>query len=225
MITINVEQGSPEWLNARAGVVTASMFEVARDKLKSGSRKGQPTKIAENYAFQLAVERVSNEPLDGSKFENWAMRRGRELEPEARAKHTERTGLHVTEVGLVLTDDSLFGASADGFIGDDIGCEYKCYTAPEKLRSIILNEDFSDVMAQIQGGLWITGRKTWHFCLYCPALSPIGKDFVVHEVNRDEDYISELEADLLEFNALIDVYGRELKNSGAGNVADLAGVF
>ena len=225
MITINVEQGSPEWLNARAGVVTASMFGVARSKLKSGNRKGQSTKAAENYAFQLAVERISREPLDGSTFETWAMRRGRELEPEARDKHEERTGLHVTEVGLVLTDDSLFGASADGFIGDDIGCEYKCFTAPEKIRSIILNEDFSDVMDQIQGGLWITGRKIWHFCLYCPALRPIGRDFIMHPVERDEDYIAELEGDLLEFNALIDVYGRELKNSGAGNVADLAGVF
>ena len=33
MIIINCTQGSPEWLQARAGVVTASMFSTARSKV------------------------------------------------------------------------------------------------------------------------------------------------------------------------------------------------
>ncbi|AOE60405.1 hypothetical protein QZH45_14320 [Pseudomonas corrugata] len=35
------------------------------------------------YAFELAVERIGGAPLDGG-FETWQMRRGHELEPEAR---------------------------------------------------------------------------------------------------------------------------------------------
>ena len=40
-------------------------------------------------------------------------------------EHEIQTGLVVTQVGLVKTDDGIFGASADGFIGEDGGSEYK----------------------------------------------------------------------------------------------------
>lgn len=33
MIIVNCTQGSPEWLQARAGVITASMFSTARSKV------------------------------------------------------------------------------------------------------------------------------------------------------------------------------------------------
>ena len=62
MILIECDQGSERWHAARAGVITASMFGDARAKLKSGPNKGQPTSAALDYAFKLAVERISGEP-------------------------------------------------------------------------------------------------------------------------------------------------------------------
>ena len=70
------QQGSDEWKRARAGVITASMFHAATKKLKIGSKKGEPTDEAHDYAFKLALERISGEPIDDG-FETWAMARGR----------------------------------------------------------------------------------------------------------------------------------------------------
>lgn len=209
MKIITCDQGSEEWHQARAGCVTASMFKVARAKLKSGPEKGKPTEAAKNYAFRLAVERISGTPLDEG-FSTWQMKRGHELEPAARQMHEEVSGLLVDHAGFVTTDDGLFGASADGLIGGDGGSEYKCLVSPEGLRDVLLGDDISEFIDQVQGCMWITGRKWWHFGLYCPALASIGKDFFLREVERDDDFIEAMETELIEFNTLVNLYRHKL---------------
>lgn len=211
MLTVNCEQGSKDWHDARAGVITASMFKDCTAKLKSGKNKGDFTRAAHNYAFRLAVERISGVALDEGGMDTFAMRRGRELEPEARYRHEIEINTIIQEVGIALTDDGIFGASADGFIGEDEGAEYKCFIDPEKIKDIILTGDLSEVMHQIQGGLWITGRKIWHFVLYCPALKNIGKDFTLIKVQRDDEFIDSMVIDLLEFHRLVESYKTKLE--------------
>jgi hypothetical protein len=207
-------QGSPEWHASRAGCITASMFETARAKLKTGANKGQPTAAALDYAFKLAVERISGEPLDQG-FETWSMRRGHELEPDARMEHEMQTGLIVQEAGFVTTDDGAFGCSADGLVGEDGGAEYKCFVAPEKLRSFHIDNDASDVFDQVQGCMWVTGRKWWHIGLYCPALKAAGKQLWWREFKRDDTYIEAMEADLWQFKLLVDQYETKLRTKAA----------
>lgn len=214
MKIIVCEQGSAEWHRARAGCITASMFGDARAKLKTGPRKGEPTEKALDYAFRLAVERISGEPLDNG-FETWQMRRGHELEPEARMEHELQTGLIVQRAGFVTTDDNCFGASADGLIGEEGVSEYKCFIAPEKLRSFHIDNDASEIFDQVQGVLWITGRKWAHIGMYCPALEPAGKQLWWREFQRDEAFIEELEDDLLRFKALVDYFEAKLREQAA----------
>lgn len=202
MILINCDQGSESWHEARAGVITASKFKVARSKLQSGKNSGQFTEASKDYAFRLAIERISGKPLDEG-FETWQMKRGHELEPAARMAHEIQTGLSIMRAGFVLTDDRLFGASADGLIDDDGGSEYKCLVSPEKLRDILIDGDFSDYLDQVQGCMYVTDRKYWEFCLYCPALEPIGKELWRRRVERDDNYIEAMEADLVEFAAMV----------------------
>lgn len=214
MIIIECAQGSPEWHQARAGVITASMFKVAREKLKRGPDVGQPSSAARDYAFRLAIERISGTPLDEG-FETWQMRRGSELEPDARAEHEVQTGLIVQRAGFVVTEDRLFGASADGLIGSDGGAEYKCLVSPERLRDVLLHRDLSDFIDQVQGCMWITGRKWWHFGLYCPALAPIGRQFTYHHVERDDNYIDAMVKDLWDFSRLVAKYEATLRKEAA----------
>lgn len=214
MIVVNCEQGSPEWHQARAGCITASMFSVARQRLKTGPSKGDYSAAAKDYAFRLAIERISGQPLDEG-FETWQMRRGHELEPQARAEHEAQTGLIVRRAGFVLTDDRMFGASADGLIGHDGGAEYKCLVAPDRLRDVLIGDDLSDFIDQIQGCMWISGRKWWHFGLYCPALAPVGKQFFYRRVERDDEHIDAMEADLVRFSALVREYECELRKEAA----------
>ncbi len=218
MILVHCEQGSEGWHAARAGIITASMFRVARSKLKTGKNAGQFTEAAKDYAFRLAIERISGKPLDEG-FETWQMKRGHELEPAARMAHEIQTGLSIMRAGFVLTDDRLFGASADGLIDDDGGSEYKCLVSPEKLRDILIDGDFSDYLDQVQGCMYVTDRKYWEFCLYCPALEPIGKELWRKRVERDEEYIEALEADLVEFAALVNQNQRVLMKPANADLA------
>jgi hypothetical protein len=209
MIVIQCEQGSEAWHRARAGVITASMFATARQRLKSGPNKGELSEAAKNYAFRLAVERINGEPLDEG-FETFAMRRGHELEPLARAEHEVQSGLIVQRAGFVTTDDGVFGASADGLIGEDSGSEYKCFIAPEKLRAFHIDNDASDVIEQVQGCMWITGRKHWHVGLYCPALVHCNRHLWWKVFDRDDAFIESMEVDLREFAGLVDQFRQQL---------------
>ena len=205
MKVYEIEQGSPEWHKLRAGAITASMFSTIRDVYKTGKDKGGYKSAALDYAFRLAVERISGTPLDDG-FETYQMRRGHELEPDARRWHAFRTGLEIQKAGFVATEDGKFGASADGLIGDDGGSEYKCLVSPERLRKILFDGDLSEFDDQMQGGLWLTGRTWWHFVLYCPALEPCGREGHIVEVKRDDDYIESMEADLIAFDAKVEEY-------------------
>lgn len=255
MKIIRCEQGSEEWIAARAGCITASMFGVARsrvgcltdqqqafvDAVRGGVPEKEAAKIAgykttpratgvtralsglpvgewsdasKDYAFRLAIERISGEPLDEG-FQTWAMQRGHELEPEARMEHEMQTGLIVQEAGFITTDDDLFGASADGLIGEDGGAEYKCFLNPAKLRQFHIDNDASDIFDQAQGCMWITGRKWWHIGLYCPALASVGKQLWWRRFDRDDNYINAMEQDLWEFAQLVASYESTLKQRAA----------
>lgn len=196
-----------------AGYKTGPKAEVVQRAL-DGETVGEPSNAALSYAFELAVERIGGAPLDGG-FETWQMRRGHELEPDARMEHELQTGLIVTQVGLVKTDDGVFGASADGFIGEDGGSEYKCFLAPDKLRAFHIDNDASDVIDQVQGCMWITGRKWWHIGMYCPLLKPVGRQLWLREFKRDDDYIEKLEEDLWQFKLLVDEYEQKLRSKAA----------
>jgi hypothetical protein len=202
MIVHRHPQGSDGWLAVRAGVITASMFATARQRLKTGPNKGDFSAAAKTYAFRLAIERIGGIPLDEG-FETWQMRRGVELEPAARFAHELALGGLVMPCGFVTTDDGRFGASADGLVGDSGGAEYKCLVSPEKLRDVYLTGDISDYLDQVHGGLWITGREWWDFCVYCPALESIGRELFRLRVERDDTYIAAMADDLEEFAAFV----------------------
>jgi hypothetical protein len=252
VIIIECQQGSTEWLEARAGAITASMFAIVRKKVGmlneqqakyvaamlagegeaesmriagykakpraeaierslAGEKVGTWSDAAKDYAFRLAIERISGSSLDEDRFETWSMRRGHELEPQARRAHEIASGHMVKPCGFVKTDDGRFGCSADGLIEVDGGSEYKCFLDPSKLRSIYLENDLSAVMDQVQGCMWITGRKFWHFGLYCPALARIGGELYWRHYDRDDDYIEAMEADLIEFDRFVDETEKQIR--------------
>jgi hypothetical protein len=182
----------------------------AIERALAGEKVGGFSDAAKDYAFRLAIERISGKPLDEG-FETWSMKRGHELEPQARMEHESQTGLLVQRAGFVLTDDRAFGASADGLIDEDGGSEYKCFLDPAKLRAAHIDNDISDVFDQVQGCMWLTGRKWWHIGLYCPALEPVGKQLWLGEFKRDENYIDAMVEDLLEFKNLVDQNEAQLR--------------
>ena len=207
----NFPQGSDEWLRARAGKVTASNFITARSKLK---KDGKPTEAALNYAFRVAVESMSGYPLDEG-FETWQMRRGRDLEDEARTRYELETGNEVQQCSFIATDCGFYGASADGLIETTKGLEIKCLVSPEKIRDAILNYDISPWIDQVQGGMWITEREEWAFVIYCPALAGVNREITIWNVQRDDAYIAHLKNDLDVFSDLVAEYREKLSRKAA----------
>lgn len=209
-----IRSGHPE-IGARemAGYKNAPKSETVQRAL-DGETVGDFSDTALNYAFRLAVERIAGEPLDEG-FETFFMRRGHELEPDARMEHEAESGLVVQRAGFVTTPDGLFGASADGLINPDGGSEYKCFLSPEKLRAFHIDNDASSVMDQVQGCMWITGRNWWHVGLYCPALKPINKQLWWREFKRDDNHIERMEETLVEFSKVVDAYEVQLRKEAA----------
>lgn len=203
-----------------AGYKAAPRAQVVKDALAS-KKVGDFSDAAKDYAFRLAIERISGQPLDEAGFSTFAMRRGQELEQDARDAHAFFRDVVVQTAGFVVTADGKFGASADGLIGRDGGAEYKCLIDPARIREIVLSGDIDEFKDQVQGGMWITGRRWWHFCLYCPALASVGKALTVFDVPRDDNYIEALESDLLEFDTLVCEYERQLRELPEADKADL----
>ena len=182
------KQGSIEWMMQRVGRVTASRFkDVTGTKAKR-----------EAYLFEHVVERLTNQPTDH--YVSKPMLDGQEREPFARMKYEAATGAIVEEVGFLPHPDlPLVGGSPDGLIGSDGIIECKCPTAPTHIRTL-LDGMSSDHLPQIQGVLWITGRKWCDFISYYPDLPP-PLDLHIQRVERDEEYIKALAEDVAKFLA------------------------
>ncbi len=198
---IECQQGSESWFQARSGAVTASCFADAVSVLEKDGKirkKGEPTAAAEKYAGDVAIERVSGKPY-GEPPKAWTLARGHELEPQARAAYETRTGLLVMESGICKTDDDWFGYSTDGLVEDDGLIEIKCPIASDKVFTMLQTGDVSEYMHQIQGGMWITGRKWLDFIMYTPDLKTVGRDLFIKRIERDDNFINEMEMQLLRF--------------------------
>jgi len=241
MIVIHCEQGTEEWLAARAGVITASTFSeaistvdglteqqaiyvdalkggkseaeakalagyqkkptaAAVDKALAGLPVGEPSDAALNLAVRTAFERISGKPYGPPQGSFFATERGHIEEDFARMRYEARHQVMVDESGLCLTDDRLFGYSADGFVGNDGLIEVKTPLNPLKVLHIIQTGDIDEYMHQIQGGMWITDRKWCDFLMAVPDLACLnnGNELYVKRVYRDDDFIETMERQLWE---------------------------
>jgi exodeoxyribonuclease (lambda-induced) len=202
---IECQQGTPEWFASRVGKITASCFAdaISTCSRKSGARDvGDPTAVAERYAADLAIERISGQP-HGEPPKAWVLERGHEMETHARRFYEGRTGSYVTEAGICLTDDEIFGYSTDGLVDDDGLIEIKAPIDSTKILAMWATGDTSEYDHQMQGGMWITGRKWCDFIMYVPDLASIGKDLYVKRVFRDDAFIDAMVEGLARFDRMV----------------------
>lgn len=207
------EQSSPEWLQCRAGKITASRCKDARDVLKSG----KPSQKQIAYAAQVAVEKIAGKPVD-QVFQNWQMKEGHVQEPRARLAYESLTGNLVDEVGAFATDDDQFLYSPDGIVGDDGLIEIKSLFSPDRIIQIVAGEDYSDFEDQCMFGLWLTGRKWIDLIVWAPSLESIGLSMTIKRIERDEDAIEAMERDLMAFAKVVREYESALRRKAAANI-------
>ena len=167
MKIIPVQQNSLEWLQARAGIPTASEFDQLVTPLFE-VRKGEMPKT---YLARKTAEWWLHDCLPG--YQTIDMEFGKVLEEEARPWYSAEFGVDIQTVGLCTTDDGRIGCSPDGLIGDDCGIEIKCPSPHTHVKYLLNGVLPPEYAAQVHGAMLVTGRRKWVFLSYCrryPAL-------------------------------------------------------
>lgn len=190
MKIFNCDQGTPEWIECRMGIPTASKFHTV---IAKGVKTGEPSKTRRTYMLQLLGEIVSGLPAEN--YTNGYMNRGHEMEDQLRAHYAFDSDLDVTQVGFIRNGDK--GASPDALVGTDGMLEIKT-EAPHLLAERLLTKQGEippEHMAQLQGNLWV-GEREWIDIVIGFTGMPIFKT----RAFRNETYIKTMGAAVSQFN-------------------------
>ena len=186
---MEIIQGSPEWLQLRAGRVTASRVADIIAKTKSG-----PSASRTNYMAELVAERLTGRPSEG--FSSAAMQWGTQTEPQARDAYAALTGQDVEQVGFVHHPSIPFsGASPDGLIAWDGLVEIKCPNTSTHIDTLLTGKVPSKYITQMMWQMACTGRDWCDFVSFDPRL-PEHMQLFVKRVEADPTLIASLEAEV-----------------------------
>lgn len=185
-------QRTDEWHAARLGKVTASRLSdvIARTKTGWGASRA-------NYMAELVAERLTGQPAE--RFISAAMKRGTEVEPEARAAYSWHVDMDIQEVGFVAHNrirDT--GASPDGLVGDNGLVELKCPETATHIDTLLGAAIPDKYIVQMQWQMACTGRMWCDFASYDPRM-PEEMRLFVKRIERDNTRIAELENLVIEF--------------------------
>lgn len=196
--------GTPNWLAARRGMLTASRMNDAAAFLKA--KKDEAPKPAE--ARVKLMQDLAAEILTGVKVDNFvspAMQWGIDQQAHAISAFEAATGelvgpevfvLHPTIPGL--------GATPDGLVGSDAVLEVKCPTPSTFVRWVLEGTIPDQHKLQMATQCACTGRSRAHFVAFDPRM-PAGRQLFrrVYEPTADEianvekiarEFLAELEA-------------------------------
>ena len=191
-MTAELIQGSPEWLAARVGKVTASRISDAVAKTKNGWGTSRA-----NYMAELIAETLTGQPYP--QYQSVEMRRGTEVEPDARRAYEFMADASVEQVGFISHPSiAMSGASPDGVVGDDGLVEIKCPNTATHIDTLLGANLDGAYITQMQWQMACTGRAWCDFISYDPRL-PAHLALFVKRTARDDKRIAELETMVKEF--------------------------
>lgn len=223
MQILDCEQGTAEWFECRLGIPTASRFsEVLAE---GGDDRGLPQSVIDSmvkngcsaeqlaaamkaaksrsaggtrrkYLRDLAAETIRG-TVEEDGYTNAHMERGKAQEDEARRLYAFVADAEPVRVGFIRNGRA--GCSPDSLIGDDGGLEIKTALGHIQIDRLQKGDLPTEHRAQVQGSMFITGRKWWDFVSYSQGLRPL-----IVRVERDDEYIAKLAAAIDTFNTELD---------------------
>lgn len=171
----DIEQNSPEWFEARVGVITAT---------KAGKiMSDENTDSYDTAVKKLVFERVAKREPEDSEISSAYMERGSEYEPLAIDAYQEENGIDVESggfctLGRVTDEIPLFGASPDGkkpkLGGKRGGLEVKC-PAWKTMMKYIMNPDLlsKTYNKQVQHQMFVCGFDHIDLFAFHPDFEPV----------------------------------------------------
>lgn len=207
---LNEEQRTDAWKLERAGKFTGSRFD---DVLARNVKTGKPLKCYDDLIWQMVVERMTQQAVEGPS--GYALQWGTDVEPFGIEAYELETGNTIMPSGFIQHPDySFIGASPDGLIGTDGGFELKCpKSSAVHLERFLLGMP-DEYRAQVQGCMFVTGRKWWDFCSYDPRMPESHRLFITR-IERDDLYIKRLETALIEAESLVQSKLSEIMQAAA----------
>lgn len=198
-----IEQGSNEWHLLRLGKVTASRIADVLSKGKSGESASR-----RNYRTELVVQRLTGIP--GESFSNAAMEWGTNTEPKARTAYEVEKQQFVEQVAFIDHPSiEWFGCSPDGLVADGL-IEIKCPNSTTHVDYLADNKPPAKYIPQMQCQMAVTGRQWCDFVSFDPRLPDDLQLFVVR-LERDQEYIEAMEAEVKKFLSEVDEMFTKLK--------------
>jgi hypothetical protein len=209
---------SPEWMEARRGLVTASR---CADVLALLKKKDGEAAVRRNYRMELAIE-----ILTGRSFQHYVsqeMQWGIDQEPFARAAYEIKRNTLVETCGFFVHPTvERFGASPDGLVGSEGLAQFKCPATATHLTWMLGGIIPLDHAPQMLAELACTGRQWNDFVSFDPRLPEHLQLFIRRMERRDyEPHIAQLEQEVARFNAELDNMLAELPQVQQGIVAAL----
>lgn len=167
MRIIDVEQGSPEWIQARLGVVTASrMDQIITPKTM------KPSASQAKLLATLCAEWFLGVPMD--EYVSPFMERGTQMEASAVTAYEMLREVDTAKVGFCLMANELVGASPDRLVETDGTLEIKCPSAETHMLYLIDQQRLvDDYWCQCQGQLYVTGRQWADLFSYSPVFPSV----------------------------------------------------
>lgn len=196
MIIEDLEQGSPEWLAMRVGIVTASRVKDVMELLKDPKKESEKRA---KYRKELIWENLTG--LTFPNFVTKAMENGSYNEPFGRAEYELKFGVDVDLVGFALHPSiKKFGASPDGLVGKDGLIEIKCPGPMAHIETVLTGEIPPEYQWQMLGELVCTEREWCDYVSYdSTGRMPEKQKLFVKRFYRDKERIARMEAEVIKF--------------------------
>lgn len=192
-IILTMEQGSPEWLQARLGIATASELDCL---LVAGKGEGGFGVAAYTYMDQIIGERITGEAAE-LPFQTKATIRGHEQEIVALGLYEALEEVSVKSAGIILHHG--MGYSPDGLVNNDGLIEIKTKLPKFQVGVILSGEVPKEHVTQCQSGLWISEREWIDFISYWP-----GMPLFVKRMYRDEVLIRKMQERVKTFYEILE---------------------
>lgn len=163
----DVVQGTPQWDDLRRGMVTAS---VVGQLVTTSTLKVASNPASRALAALLVAERITG--FTDPTYVSDDMERGWEDEPRAVAKYSEDRDIEVQEMGFMVREEDWgrLGYSPDGLVHDTGLLEVKSRRPKKHLATILADDVPAENIAQIQAGLFVTGREWCDYISYCGGM-------------------------------------------------------
>lgn len=196
------------WMNSRSGKLTASRMADAMSFLKQTKEEKEKNKPPKESAarrelkIEILAERLTGDMVP--KYVSREMQWGIDMEPNAKARFEQDTGLLVTDCGFIDHPRiDLCGASPDGFVSDGCLIEIKCPSTATFIKYLMEDTIPEEYIPQMTLQSSVTGKDVW-FVAYDPRIKHEKRQMFIKKFSPTREQIEKVEKAAIDFLAEVD---------------------